>query len=322
MADTNLRELIQRSEQLAASSKPTFSASDEFNTPFERAFSFLEQMMETARSGRGDTVRKLAAAVGAMSRVVGSMLEKTEGELQALRAAVSRLEGTARLPDTQYRDFEDRYRGDWQDVLRRHDVYRPWLIELATHRPKGRVFEIGPGRGEMARLISDIGLQWHGVDANAGQVALLKSKGFDARTGDGWARLADESTESLSAIVALHVVEHVPYQRIVELFELAATRLAPGGLLVLETPNWRSLTAAMNFYLDPTHLRPVDGRLLEFTAAQHNFSVLLCEGVEAPSALQPLPDDAPGAKIHNGNIQKLNQLLMAGQDLVFVARRG
>lgn len=322
MAEPTLRQLLQDSERMAAAAEAAASKREEPNTPFERAFSLLEQVIETARAGRDERLRSLAAAFGAMTRAVGTMLDRTENELQTLRATVARLEGTTNLSDLQYRGFEERFRGDYQDVLRRHEVYRPWLEELATRHPAGKVFEIGPGRGEMARLVSDSGFKWHGVDANVSQVAVLKSKGFDARSGDGWHVLADEPEESLAAIVALHVIEHVPFQKVIELFQLAAARLEPGGLLILETPNWRSLLAALNFYLDPTHLRPVDGRLLEFIAAEHGFSVLLCQGVEPLAPLQKVPPDAAHAAVYNGNIDRLNQLLLDGQDLVFVARRG
>ncbi len=307
---------------MAAAAEAQATRRQEPNTPFERAFSLLEHVIETARAGRDETVKSLAAAFGSMTRALGTMLDRTESELQSIRATVSRLEGTTNLSDLQYRGFEERFRGDFHDVLRRHEVYRPWLAELAHRRPGGQVFEIGPGRGEMARMVSEVGFKWRGVDANVSQVAVLKSKGFDARSGEGWNLLADEPEESLTAIVALHVIEHVPFQKVIQLFELAASRLEPGGLLVLETPNWRSLQAALNFYLDPTHLRPVDGRLLEFIAAEHGFSVLLCQGVEPLAPLQKLPDEAPHANVYNGNIDRLNNLLLDGQDLVFVARRG
>lgn len=307
---------------MAAAAEAAATKRLEPNTPFERAFSVFEHVLETARAGRDETVKSLAAAFGSLTRALGTMLDRTENELESIRATLARLEGTTNLSDLQYRSFEERFRGDFQDVLRRHEVYRPWLTELAHQHSGGSVFEIGPGRGEMARLISQLGFKWRGVDANVSQVAVLKSKGFDARSGEGWNLLADEPEESLAAIIALHVIEHVPFQKVIQLFQLAATRLEPGGLLLLETPNWRSMHAALNFYLDPTHLRPVDGRLLEFIAAEHGFTVLLCQGVEPLAPLQRVPDDAAHAAVYNANIDRLNQLLLDGQDLVFVARRG
>lgn len=85
---------------------------------------------------------------------------------------------------------------------------------------------------------------------------------------------------------------------------------------------WPGWQVGLNFYLDPAQLRPGDGRLLEFLAAENGFSVSLCQGVEPLPSLQRLPDDAPHASIFNRNIDRMNQQLLDGQDLVFDARRG
>jgi 2-polyprenyl-3-methyl-5-hydroxy-6-metoxy-1,4-benzoquinol methylase len=324
MAEPSLRQLMVDAERMAAAVELAASRRAEVHTPFEKAFSVLEQVLEGARSSRDETVKSLAAAFGSMTRALGSMLDRTEHELQALRTTVARLEsrldGTAQLTDGLYSGFEERFRGDYHDVLRRHEVYLPWLDELKARHPGACAFEIGPGRGEMARLLTDHGFRWRGVESNAQQTDKLVSKGFDATTGDAWAALAEQPEGSLGLIVALHVIEHVPFERVIELFELARTRLVKGGLVVLETPNWRSLTSAQNFFLDPTHLRPVDGRLLEFTAQHHGFDVLLCEGVEPAAQLERLPDGAAHAAAFNRNLERLETLLYPGQDLAFVAR--
>jgi O-antigen chain-terminating methyltransferase len=46
---------------------------------------------------------------------------------------------------------------------------------------------------------------------------------------------------------------------------LAAEKLAPGGVIAVETPNPRCLAIfAGDFYIDPTHVRPVPPALLSF----------------------------------------------------------
>ncbi len=326
MAEPTLRQLLLDSERMAAAAELAATKRAEVNTPFEKAFSVLERVIEAARNGRDETVKSLAAALASMTKALGGMLDRTEQELKGLRATVGRLEarldGTAALTDHLYRNFEERFRGDWQDVLRRHEVYLPWLEELKARHPGAQMLELGPGRGEMALLAKRHGFAWRGIDTNAEQVARLKAKGLEAQVGDAWAALEAAPEDSLGAIVSLHVIEHLPFGRVIELFQLARTRLEKGGLLILETPNWQSLDSAFNFYLDPTHLRPVDGRLLEFTAEEHGLEVLFCEGVEPAAQLEKLPEGEPQAALHNRNLERLNTLLFQGQDLAFVARRG
>jgi O-antigen chain-terminating methyltransferase len=49
--------------------------------------------------------------------------------------------------------------------------------------------------------------------------------------------------------------------------------LKPGGLLIMETPNPENLVVATrNFYLDPTHQRPIPSPLLAFVAEHAGFA--------------------------------------------------
>ena len=58
----------------------------------------------------------------------------------------------------------------------------------------------------------------------------------------------------------------------VRLLRLAAAALEPRGLLIVETPNPKSLIAgSINFSCDPTHLRPVFPETLAFMAESAGF---------------------------------------------------
>jgi O-antigen chain-terminating methyltransferase len=49
------------------------------------------------------------------------------------------------------------------------------------------------------------------------------------------------------------------------MIKLCASRLKPGGVLAIETPNPECLAIfATHFYIDPTHTRPVPPALLSF----------------------------------------------------------
>jgi O-antigen chain-terminating methyltransferase len=80
------------------------------------------------------------------------------------------------------------------------------------------------------------------------------------------------------------------------MLRLAAAKLAPGGLLAVETPNPECLAIlASHFYLDPTHQHPVPALLLSFYLEEFGFGELqthrLTPAVDTMPALSSLPPD-------------------------------
>ena len=81
-----------------------------------------------------------------------------------------------------------------------------------------------------------------------------------------WTSAADEQPQAtFDGIFCAQVVEHLPPERVPEMIRLAASRLAVGGVLAIETPNPECLAIfATHFYLDPGHARPIPYPLLVF----------------------------------------------------------
>ncbi len=80
------------------------------------------------------------------------------------------------------------------------------------------------------------------------------------------------------------------------MIRLAAQALAPGGRLVIETPNPECLAIfASHFYLDPTHARPVTAQLLVFYLEEAGFGRIELErvsmAVDSMPSLASLPAD-------------------------------
>jgi len=120
------------------------------------------------------------------------------------------------------------------------------------------VLDLGCGRGESLALLRDEGIAARGVDSSARMVSVCRERGLDAAEGDLFETLAAVPAGSLGGVVSFHVIEHLPGPMLGRLVHLAWRALAPGGVLILETPNPLSLVvAARNFWLDPTHQRPV-----------------------------------------------------------------
>jgi len=219
-----------------------------------------------------------------------------------------------------YLAFEARFRGDERTIKERQHVY----LELLSDR--SRVLDVGCGRGELLELLRDAGISAYGVEVEPDFVDLLREKGLEVAAEDLEHHLRSIEPGVVDAIVASHVVEHLPTDALVRFVQLAQDRLASDGVLVMETPNPESLVAgSINFYRDPTHIRQVHPDTLAFIAESAGFAnVEILRLSPVPTELR-LPVCDPGlqplADHVNDLTTRLNELLFGFQDYAVIARR-
>lgn len=212
-----------------------------------------------------------------------------------------------------YRAFEDLHRGEADSILERQ---RDDYLDLLTGLPNDElpVADLGCGRGELVNLLAATGVSAVGVDSNLGQVAGSDQGRFEQADLFSWLDAQEDAT--LRAVVSMHVVEHLPTDLQIRLVFEARRVLAPGGALVLETPNTLSLNiAASNFWVDPTHERPVHPLFLEFLAREAGFAEI------ETRPLHPIPAEFPSNESTAALVESLNSLILGAGDLALVARR-
>jgi len=215
--------------------------------------------------------------------------------------------------DLLYRAFEDRHRGKPEEITARQGDDYLELLDALPH-PDLAIADLGCGRGELVRLLDEHGLNAIGVDSNEGQIGDGEERLFV--TDDLFHWLDDQADGSLRAVVAMHVVEHLPLDLQIRLVFESRRVLADGGLLVLETPNTLSLSvAATNFWVDPTHERPVHPALLEFLAAEAGFAAIELR------PLHPMALAFRGAVAAPELVDDLNSLILGAGDMALLARR-
>ena len=268
----------------------------------------------------GSGHRGVARALQLPARL--ARLERRPREAPAPGAAAPGAAAPVAASDSgvNYLAFEARFRGSEETVRARQEVYRP------VFEGRGRVVDLGCGRGELLEMLRDAGVEAYGVNTEPDFVDLVAEKGFEIHREDAVAHLERLAPGDVDGVMASHVVEHMPPAVVARLVAAAAAVLEPGGVLVLETPNPESLVAgSINFHRDPTHLRPVHPDTLAF----------LCESAGFGSAeilrLSPVPDDerlptpAPGAddlaRHVNRIAERLNGIVFGWQDYAVVARR-
>ena len=260
-------------------------------------------------------VRTLQASPGRTAAPAGDgpPAAAAPGAAPAPAAPARTFQHPAPVFDDLYRAFEDRHRGAPEMIAARlAQDYVELLAGLPS--PELKVADLGCGRGELVAELQRAGVAAVGVDNNVGQLVGTDADQFVEADLFDW--LDEQEDGSLRAVVAAHVVEHLPLDLQVRLVFEARRVVAPGGLLVLETPNTLSLSiGATNFWVDPTHERPVHPLFLEFLATSAGFgdvSTRLLHDVGV--GLRSTGDDPE-------LVEDLNSLLFGPGDVALLARR-
>ncbi len=155
--------------------------------------------------------------------------------------------------DYDYFLFENRYRGSEETIKERQAGY----VELFKSSSK-KILEIGAGRGELLELFSEAKIDSYGVDVDQGMVKYATSKGLEVSCEDACQHLENLKDDSLSGIIAVQVIEHLPLEYFRSLLRQAHRVLEPGGRLVFETINPCSIVAlTQHYFRDPTHVSPL-----------------------------------------------------------------
>jgi O-antigen chain-terminating methyltransferase len=180
-----------------------------------------------------------------------------------------------------YRAFEDRFRGSRELIKSRLDVYRGFLEPLLEVYPEAKALDLGCGRGEWLELLTEIGFDAEGVDLDEGMLDACRELGLNVAKEDALEYMRGIPDESLAVVSAFHLVEHMPFEDLHVLVKEALRILRPAGLLVLETPNPENIVVgSCNFYLDPTHERPIPSQLLAFLPEYHGFQQIKILGLQ------------------------------------------
>ena len=172
-----------------------------------------------------------------------------------------------------YRAFEDKHCGPRELIKMRLQQYLPFLEPLAELHPLGLVLDLGCGRGEWLEVVSEAGLSPRGVDLDPGMLAACTERGLHMEQQEAMQALQTQPDASVCAVSAFHVIEHITFNVLQTLVRESLRALVPGGLLILETPNPENLVVGTtNFYLDPTHIRPIPSLLLGFLPDHYGYT--------------------------------------------------
>ena len=175
--------------------------------------------------------------------------------------------------DLFYRDFEAAFRGGREEIIARLDFYAPFVQPLngLTDLPQ-TALDMGCGRGEWLEVLGSWGFSARGVDLDQGMLQEARDLGLDATCADALEALNALPENSQAVISAFHLAEHVPQEMLLAMLKGAIRALAPGGVLIIETPNPEAIgVATLTFHNDATHHSPIPPEVLKFLFKYHGF---------------------------------------------------
>jgi SAM-dependent methyltransferase len=199
--------------------------------------------------------------------------------------------------DSFYVSFEDRFRGSRPDIKTRLGFYVPIIKAAHAGSAQRPVLDLGCGRGEWLELLKDNGFNARGVDLNATMRAQCIERGLDVLHGDALDYLRRQKAGSCGAVTGFHIIEHLPFDALLQLIALAHRVLKPDGVVIFESPNCKNLVVgACNFNIDPTHRNPVYPETAEFILQLSGFGRTRIEYL-APVEGSPFTDNSATSKL-------------------------
>lgn len=177
------------------------------------------------------------------------------------------------MSDNFYRAFEDKHRGSRELIKSRLEIYLPFIEKIKEIQPKPKTIDLGCGRGEWLELLSENDCEAQGIDLDEGMLQACTQRGFNVKRQDAIEALRNLDDASISVVSGFHIVEHLPFEVLQTLVQESLRVLKPGGILIMETPNPENIKVATeNFYLDPTHIKPIPSALLTFLPEFYGYN--------------------------------------------------
>lgn len=222
------------------------------------------------------------------------LIDRLAEELDEVASLVERMllaEPLPTLPGTDVEQISDAiaavqpqlleaFRGPEEEIRHRLEHH------LGALRDSAPILDLGCGRGELLLLLREAGLEARGVDSDVALVQGARRRGLDVIDGDVFEALRAQEEDAFGAVTAIHLLEHLRPDGVLELLRQAHRVLRSGGIFLAECPNPHSLrVGAALYWRDPTHRRPLLPETLDVFFKASGFEV---RGIEF---LHPFPDD-------------------------------
>jgi O-antigen chain-terminating methyltransferase len=255
--------------------------------------------------------RELMEQTRRISRLLEETRKRLPEPLDPEQVEVFEQEGAHDL-DSLYVAFEDALRGPREEIQARLKVYLPLLEKEFT------VLDVGCGRGEWLDLLRQEGYRARGVDFNRIMVEECREKQLDVEGADALDYLRRVPDASVGAVTVFHMVEHLPFRKLVLLLDEVTRILQPGGIAIFETPNPNNfLVGSRNFYFDPTHRNPIPNETLRFLVESRGLCQVKVMPLNACDPCNHVPEGKEGGAL----VRRFNEYFYGPQDYAVIGRK-
>ena len=185
--------------------------------------------------------------------------------------------------------------GDREGQRRIQEFYLPRFARCEN------VVDLGCGDGVFVELLMERDISVTGVDLDDKAYAAAKQRALPIVQDDVLHYLRALPPCSVDGFFCAHLVEHLPYEQVMELVQLGHRALKHGGVLVIATPDVRSLYSHLEmFYLHFGHVSFYHPRLLCFFLDQAGF--IGTEYGTNPNSVSPMLEEVNElAAVFKGN---------------------
>ncbi len=178
---------------------------------------------------------------------------------------------TGSFRDRLYTSYVSQHQGVLESSGRFPTFERDVIARLPP-APSTRILDVGCGHGDLISLIRRHGwTEVSGIDISQEQVKMAARLGVTGVTCADIYEHAATHGHSYDVVLAMDVVEHFDRSEALKLFEALRSMLAPGGCLILQTPNGASPFSGQIFWSDVTHGMQYTNRSLRQICAATGF---------------------------------------------------
>ena len=132
--------------------------------------------------------------------------------------------------------------------------------------------------------------------------------------------------QTVGGIFAGQLIEHLKFNQIVQLCELAYEKLEEGAYIIMETPNPMSLAIYTHaFYMDPSHNKPIHPLTMEYFMRKVGFNdveILFTESSRYPVEIPKLSgENIENAEAFNKSMEEVSRTLFGSQDYAIIGKK-
>jgi O-antigen chain-terminating methyltransferase len=305
---SRLRELPQRLANLEKQNKELLDYIGKVNHELK----LLSNHMNIYIGEKDDQIKKIDRKISDIQHQQ-LISDNTPHEIRHENNSANNLLADNHKCDYFYEKFEECFRGSEKEIEHRLLAYLPMFNKLPKKLKGLKIVDIGSGRGEMLSLLKKKGFTAIGVDINKNMVKRAKERGLDVINQDALSFLLKQKDSGFAAIVGFQIVEHIPFESLLCIFNECYRTIADGGFAIFETPDPETLCVGANtFYLDPSHQRPIPSGLLEFALKYAGFKTKIIRSNRLKPSL--------GQK-ENRHIKEIYDTLYGSADYAVIARK-